>query len=72
MIVIGKVDDATIMQARTWGESDNGTKPTSWMIVESALCLAEGHTRHELRTRTGRSLVAPRSAVRANQGGVRS
>ena len=41
MILIGKVDDATIMQARIGGGGDPGTESTSRMIVESALCLAE-------------------------------
>jgi short subunit dehydrogenase-like uncharacterized protein len=45
VLLVGKLDDGTAIQARITGEGDPGTESTSRMIVESALCLAQDSDR---------------------------
>ena len=41
VLLVGTLDDGTLIEARVTGEGDPGTESTSRMIVESALCLAQ-------------------------------
>ena len=41
LILIGKLDDGTVVRARVRGEGDPGVESTSRMLAESALCLVQ-------------------------------